>query len=110
MDKQKNKYYYLKGIKNGMPICLGYLAVSFTLGITARNAGMTAWQAMLTSLACNASAGQYAGFTVIAAGGSYFEMILNGTCGKCTLSSDVLFLKPEVFFGNRAFTSYAGRL
>ena len=76
MDKQKNKYYYLKGIKNGMPICLGYLAVSFTLGITARNAGMTAWQAMLTSLACNASAGQYAGFTVIAAGGTYFEMIL----------------------------------
>ena len=76
MDRQKNKYYYLKGIKNGMPICLGYLAVSFTLGITARNAGMTAWQAMLTSLACNASAGQYAGFTVIAAGGTYFEMIL----------------------------------
>ena len=70
MDRQKNKYYYLKGIKNGMPICLGYLAVSFTLGITARNAGMTAWQAMLTSLACNASAGQYAGFTVIAAGGT----------------------------------------
>ena len=76
MDRQKNKYYYLKGIKNGMPICLGYLAVSFTLGITARNAGMTAWQAMLTSLACNASAGQYAGFTVIAAGGTYFEMVL----------------------------------
>ena len=50
MDRQKNKYYYLKGIKNGMPICLGYLAVSFTLGITARNAGMTAWQAMLTVL------------------------------------------------------------
>ena len=76
MDRQKNKYYYLKGIKNGMPICLGYLAVSFTLGITARNAGMTAWQAILTSLACNASAGQYAGFTVIAAGGTYFEMVL----------------------------------
>lgn len=57
-----------------MPIALGYLAVSFTLGITARNAGMTAWQAMLTSLACNASAGQYAGFTVIAAGGTYMEM------------------------------------
>ena len=53
MDKQKNKYYYLKGIKNGMPICLGYLAVSFTLGITARNAGMTAWQAMLFCLQRN---------------------------------------------------------
>lgn len=62
------------GIKNGMPICLGYLAVSFTLGITARNAGMTAWQAMLASLTVNASAGQYAGFTVIAAQGTYIEM------------------------------------
>lgn len=66
----------MKGIKNGMPICLGYLAVSFTLGITAKNAGMTAWQAMLTSLTVNASAGQYAGFTVIAAGGSYLEMAI----------------------------------
>lgn len=74
MKKSENKYYYKKGIKNGMPICLGYLAVSFTLGITARNAGMTAWQAMLASLTVNASAGQYAGFTVIAAQGTYLEM------------------------------------
>lgn len=74
MKKNENKYFFVKGIKNGMPICLGYLAVSFTLGITAKNAGMTAWQAMLASLTVNASAGQYAGFTVIAAGGSYLEM------------------------------------
>lgn len=59
-----------------MPICLGYLAVSFTLGITARNAGLTAWQAFLASLTTNASAGQYAGFTVIAAAGSYMEMAI----------------------------------
>ncbi len=74
MRKDENRYFFLKGIKNGFPICLGYLAVSFTLGITAKNAGMTAWQAMLASLTVNASAGQYAGFTVIAAGGSYLEM------------------------------------
>lgn len=60
----------------GMPIALGYFAVSFALGITARNAGLTAWQATLTSLLCNASAGEYAGFTVIAAASSYWEMIL----------------------------------
>lgn len=76
MKKKENKHFYIKGIKNGMPICLGYLAVSFTLGITAKNAGMTAWQAMLASLTVNASAGQYAGFTVIAAGGSYLEMAI----------------------------------
>ena len=110
MDKQKNKYYYLKGIKNGMPICLGYLAVSFTLGITARNAGMTAWQAMLTSLACNASAGQYAGFTVIAAGGSYFEMILMELVANaryllmsCAMSQR---LSPDLSLGHRLLMSY----
>ena len=76
MKKSENKYFFLKGIKVGMPICLGYLAVSFTLGITARNAGLTAWQAFLASLTTNTSAGQYAGFTVIAAAGSYMEMAI----------------------------------
>lgn len=72
--KSENRSYYKLGIKNGMPICLGYFAVSFTLGIIARNAGMTAWQAALASMTVNASAGQYAGFTVIAAQGTYLEM------------------------------------
>jgi predicted branched-subunit amino acid permease len=76
MKMNENRYYFKKGLKNGLPIALGYLAVSFTLGITAKNAGMTAWQAMLASLTVNASAGQYAGFTVIAAGGSYLEMAI----------------------------------
>ena len=60
----------------GLPIGLGYLAVSFTLGITARNAGLNAFQATLTSFLCNASAGQAAGFAVIAANGAYLEMIV----------------------------------
>ena len=60
----------------GIPICLGYFAVSFTLGISAGNAGMTAWQAGLTSFLVNASAGQYAGFTVIAADSGYLEMVV----------------------------------
>lgn len=76
MRKSENKSWFFRGVKNGMPICFGYLAVSFTLGITARNAGMTAWQAMLTSLTVNASAGQYAGFTVIAASSGYLEMAI----------------------------------
>ena len=72
--KKENIICYKKGIHHGIPIALGYLAVSFTLGIAAQNAGMTAFQATLTSLLVNASAGQYAGFTVIAAQGSYLEM------------------------------------
>ena len=60
----------------GLPIGLGYLAVSFTLGITARNAGLNAFQATLTSFLCEASAGEAAGFAVIAANGAYLEMIV----------------------------------
>lgn len=64
------------GIKDGLPIGLGYFAVAFSLGIAARNAGLTPLQGFLASLLNNASAGEYAGFTVIAAGGSYLEIIL----------------------------------
>ena len=67
---------FFSGVRDGMPICLGYLAVAFTLGIAARNAGLTPFQAGLASFLTNASAGQYAGFTVIAAGGTYLEMAL----------------------------------
>lgn len=76
MGRRENKYFYFKGIKMGIPICLGYFAVSFTLGISAGNAGMSAWQAGLTSFLVNASAGQYAGFTVIAADSGYLEMVV----------------------------------
>ena len=69
-----NKKCFLQGLRNGIPIGLGYLAVSFSLGIAAKNAGLNAAQSFLTSLLCNASAGEYAGFTLIAAGASFIEM------------------------------------
>ena len=67
-------YWLKKGIHNGMPIALGYLAVSFTLGIAAKNAGLTALQAALASITCHASAGEFAGFTLIAALAAYTEI------------------------------------
>lgn len=65
-----------EGIRDGVPIGLGYLAVSFSLGIAAKNAGLTAFQSFLASLICNASAGEYAGFTVIAADAAYLEIAI----------------------------------
>lgn len=65
-----------EGIRDGIPIGLGYLAVSFSLGVAARNAGLSAFQGFLVSLLNNASAGEYAGFTVIASNGAYFEIFL----------------------------------
>ena len=70
------KKWFLKGLRDGVPIMLGYFAVSIALGISAHNAGMTGVQATVASALVMASAGQYAGFTLIAAGASYLQVTL----------------------------------
>lgn len=71
---KQNKKTILQGFRDGIPIGLGYFAVAFSLGIAAKNAGLTPFQAFITSALCHASAGEYAGFTVIAAAASFLEM------------------------------------
>lgn len=73
---ESNQTWYQKGLRDGIPIALGYFAVSFTLGIAAKNAGFTAFQSMLTSMLINASAGEFAGFTLIAAGAGFLEVAI----------------------------------
>lgn len=65
-----------RGFRDGIPIGLGYLAVSFSLGIAARSSGLTAFQGFLASALENASAGEYAAFSLIAESGSYLAMAL----------------------------------
>lgn len=67
---------FKNGLKDGIPIALGYFAVSFSFGILAVKCGLTAVQSILTSLFNLTSAGQFAGIAVIAAGGTIIEMIL----------------------------------
>lgn len=71
-----NKFWYKKGLKDGIPIALGYFAVAFTLGIAAEKAGLTAFQTFIATGTTLASAGGYAGISVIAQSGTYFEMFL----------------------------------
>lgn len=71
-----NKSWLLKGFRDGIPISLGYFAVAFSLGIAARNAGLTAFQAGLASLLNNASAGEFAAFTLIGENASYLAVAL----------------------------------
>lgn len=68
---------FLKGLKNGIPIFLGYFAVSFTFGIAAKNAGISSWQAVLISATNFTSAGQFAAIDIIVNGLSYTEMALS---------------------------------
>ncbi len=71
-----NKQQFRYGLRDGLPIGLGYFAVAFALGITAKNAGLNALQAGIASFLLNASAGEYAGFTLIAAAATYGEVAL----------------------------------
>ena len=57
-----------------MPICLGYLSVSFAFGIMATQGGLPAWVALLISMTNLTSAGQVAGTQLILAGGMYVEI------------------------------------
>ena len=65
-----------EGMRDGLPIGLGYFAAAFSLGIAARGAGLSAIQGFVASMLCNASAGQYAGFSVIAQGAPYIEIVI----------------------------------
>ncbi|MCR5726994.1 MAG: AzlC family ABC transporter permease [Lachnospiraceae bacterium] len=67
---------FRSGFKDGIPIALGYFAVSFSLGITMVASGMTPVQGTVMSLTNLTSAGEFAGIRVIAVGGTIAEMIL----------------------------------
>ena len=65
-----------KGMRDGVPIMLGYLSVSFTFGMMAVSAGMTILQAVFISATNITAAGQFAGLEVMVAGGSMIELAL----------------------------------
>ena len=67
---------FRKGVKDGIPIGLGYFAVSFTFGMMAVADGLSIWQAVLISLTNVTSAGQFAGLEIMVMSGSYWEMAL----------------------------------
>lgn len=71
--KQRGRWFK-KGIRDGIPVGLGYLAVSFTLGIAAKKAGLTAAQAGVMSLTNLTSAGEFAALGLITAQAAYSEM------------------------------------
>lgn len=70
----RNRNAFINGIRDGIPIALGYFSVAFSLGIVAKKAGLDPLQGFLSSLLNHASAGEYAEFTVIMANAPYLEM------------------------------------
>ena len=68
---------YLKGLKAGIPIGLGYLSVSFTFGIMAISLGFKWWEAVIISALTVTSAGQLAGIGVMVNPGQYITMLIS---------------------------------
>ena len=69
------KQEFTQGIKDGIPICLGYFSVSMAFGRTAVMNGLPAWSAVLMSLTNVTSAGQFAGANILIALGGMAELI-----------------------------------
>ena len=70
MKRQDFQY----GLRDGVPIALGYFSVSFSFGIMALKGGLSVLRAAITSLTNMTSAGQFAGLQIIIAGGTLLEM------------------------------------
>ena len=68
------KKEFLEGVRDGLPICLGYFSVSMAFGLTAVLSGVPIWAAVVISLTNLTSAGQFAGMNLIAANGALVEI------------------------------------
>ena len=73
---KKQIYTYGQGLRDGLPIGLGYLSVAFGFGIAVVAAGLAPWVAALISMTNETSAGQLAGLEIIARSGGWIELAL----------------------------------
>ena len=65
---------FLNGIKDGIPICIGYFSVAFAFGIFAVANGVTTIEALLISMTNVTSAGQLAAVPIMVSGGTLLEL------------------------------------
>lgn len=107
---KENISVFKDGVRDGLPIGLGYFAVSFSLGIAARNAGLTPIQGFIVSALCMASAGEYVGFTMIATGASLVEtaiatLVINARYLLMSFSLNQK-MHPGMSMGHRIINGY----
>lgn len=101
---------FKKGFKDGIPIFLGYLAVSFSFGIQGKIQGLNLFQAGLFSGTNVTSAGQFAGLTSIVTHAGLLEVILTQFIinSRYILMSSALSQKinPKTSFLKRALMAF----
>ena len=90
-----SKSGFTRGVLDGLPICLGYLSVSFAFGIFSVKSGLSVIETLLISMTNVTSAGQLAGVPIIAAAGTCG----NAVCHQSALFSDVRLSVPKTRTG-----------
>ena len=68
---------FSEGLRDGLPICLGYLSVSFAFGIFSVGSGLSILEAVLISMTNVTSAGQLAAVPIITGGGTLLELAVS---------------------------------
>lgn len=66
---------FIYGMRDGVPIGLGYYAVAFSIGIVASKAGLTWWMGAISSFLTRASAGEYGVYSLVAVNAALMEVI-----------------------------------
>ncbi|MBQ7453534.1 MAG: AzlC family ABC transporter permease [Selenomonadaceae bacterium] len=106
----ENRQALMDGFRDGTPIGLGYFVVGFSMGIVAKYVGLNPLQGFVISLLNNASAGEYAAFTVIKSDAPYIEIALLTFIANAryVLMSTVLSQKfsPDTPFYHRIFVGF----
>lgn len=66
---------FKNGMRDGLPIGLGYYAVAFSIGIIASKAGLTWWMGAISSFLTRASAGEYGVYSLITVNAALAEIV-----------------------------------
>ena len=104
------KHSFTEGLRDGLPIFLGYVSVAFAFGISATGQGLAVWQVVLISMTNVTSAGQLAGVPLIAASAPLTEigltqLIINLRYALMSVSLSQK-LDPDVRLGDRFAISF----
>ena len=106
----QRKPEFLRGMTDGIPIGLGYLSVSFAFGIFAVEQGLSPLEAVVISMTCVTSAGQFAAVPIITGGGSLLtlalsQLVINMRYALMSISLTQKFA-PDVRFLDRFWIAF----
>lgn len=111
--KTNSNYSFSKGLKDGLPIGLGYLSVSFAFGVQASIAGLPILLTVLISMTNLTSAGQLAGLNIIATASSLGVAVLEIALSQLIINARYFLMSISLTqkmdqsftFGHRLFCS-----